>query len=119
MAECGQDSGLIRRWFLSHTQSIFLFSIPAQTRTQIANQFHGPLCGHVDSCVFQLQFNGSQMCQGDSTTQEMASDFRVGPVPDREHADQVVIGLPEGKRSIYTDVTMYYCGDKRVGVIIR
>ncbi len=63
---------------------------------QIAHQLHSPLRSHVDSGIFKLQFGESQICQGDDATQEMASDFRVRPVPDREDADQIVVlGLPE------------------------
>jgi hypothetical protein len=64
---------------------------------QIAHYFHGTLRGHVDSGIFQFQLNESQICKGDDAAQEVASDFRVGPVSDREHADQIVVlGLPEG-----------------------
>ena len=63
---------------------------------QITHQFHGPLCGHVDAGIFQIQFEQTQIRQGYDATQEMASDFRISPVTDREHADQVIVlGLPK------------------------
>ena len=46
-----QESGLIRRWFLDHPPCLFLLSVPARARMQIAHEIHGPLRGHVDAGV--------------------------------------------------------------------